>query len=86
MTRFLTTPLIWLLKKLKVDIIAVDAEVTRRANDLTPYILDLENSALPGEGKRHQVYARALKLYPGVEAYVIGLALEIAVSRIRRGV
>lgn len=51
--------------------------------DARPLVLNEEPSVMKGEGKRHQVYARMLKLYPDAEKADVALAIELAVRRMK---
>ena len=74
----------YILYLLGDDSVFIDSRVKEIMRHYVDRVCELDASALPGEGKRHQLYAQALKDHPDVEPYVIGMVVELAVHIVRR--
>ncbi len=85
MKRFLVRVAITVLKKFGHRILSIPPEVIDVAVELLPHILDQEDKHAKetGEYRRHQVYARGLKLYPEMDKVDLALAVELGVRRMK---
>ena len=82
--RWLFLFVVWVLNKIGHDIMVISGGVHEVLEAADGFVQHYEASPnIPGEAKRHQVYARLIKAFPETPKYVLGLAIELAVHRRR---
>ena len=77
--------LLWALKKLgwKLPVPTppwhiIPREVRDITDKLLPEIVSIDTAPQSGEWKRHQVYAKGLKMFPYLPKHYVGYGIEVA--------
>jgi len=83
--RFLVDLAVWTLKRLGHKLAPIPNELILLVEALLPVILKVEEEhpKESGEYRRHQVYAKGLKLFPNAARDDIGLAIEYGVRKMK---
>lgn len=82
----LKTVALWVLHALDYEPVMIPTRVLELRDSIWPLVFEVQPTALPGDGKRQAVYARAIKRYPYDKKHHIALAIELVMLDERQGV
>lgn len=86
MKKLLTLFALWLMKKLNLPATVYyypDVENDDSFKTILTLVKNADTSDGGGEFKRHNVYAKAIKLFPQIPKHRLALSIEVAVSKMK---